>query len=121
MKPTRITPYSLQAPDVVLELKLPGTLPIPLEELADLRAFMQAMLYRAGVGNLRYGSPATRKKYLTRLFKELRAYRKTGNAEHLFNVAVYAWLETMTPEHPNQHFSMAAESATRAEMGGAIA
>ncbi len=82
---------------------------------------MQAMLNRAGVGNLRYGSPATRKRYMTRLGKELRAYRKTGNAEHLFNIGVYAWLETVTPQHLHQFFDMTAESATRGEMGGHIA
>lgn len=120
MRETRLKPFSVTAPETVLEIKLPGTVPIPMEDLADLRRFLQAMVYRAGVGNLRYGSPATRKKYLTRMSKELKAYKATGNAESLFNLAVYAWLETVTPEHRNQHFNMAAESVTRGTMGGAL-
>ena len=112
---------SFHAPPITLELKLSSQLPITPEELAELRAFMQSMLYRAGVGNVRYGPPAARKRYLTRMRKELAAYTKTGNAEHLFNIAVYCWLETMAPQHPKQHWDAAVESATRAEMGGHIA
>lgn len=120
MRSPRLTPYNLMAPETVLEIKLPGTLPIPMQDLVELRAFLQAMLFRAGVGHVRYGSPATQKKYLTRLSKELKAYKETGNAESLFNIAVYAWLESFAPEHKNQHWDMAAESVTRGTMGGAL-
>jgi len=117
----RLKPCHILLPDTVLELRIPGTLPIPMQDLADLRLFMQAMLNRAGVGNLRYGAPASRKKYMRRLALELAAYRKTGNGEHLFNIAVYAWLETVAPQHKHQHFNMAAESVTRGKLGGNIA
>lgn len=119
-EPTRIRPYHFQMPETILELKLPGTLPIPFQDLVEFRAFMQQCLNRAGVGNLRYGPPAVRKKYMTRIRKEFRAYTKTGNAEHLFNIAVYCWLETVQPQHRNQHWDDTAESATRGEMGGNI-
>lgn len=121
MRSTRLKPYRLEAGETILELKLPGTLPISMDDLVDLRAFLQCVVNRAGVGNVRYGEAATRKKYLTRMRKELRAYAKTGNGENLFNVAVYAWLETLRPQHRHFHFNMNAESVTRGEMGGNIA
>ena len=104
-----------------LEINIVDSISLPPDELADFRAFLQSMANRVCVGNLRYGTPAARKRYMTRLSKELKAYRKTGNAESLFNVAVYAWLETVAPEHRNQHWDEAADSVTRGEMRGNIA
>lgn len=123
MNPVRLEAYvaHAQLPATVLELRAPGTMPIPLDELVDLRHFLQEVLNRACIGHQRYGSPAARKKYMKRLQMELADYIKTGNAERLFNIAVYAWLETMAPQHPEQHYNLTAESATRAELGGNIA
>lgn len=121
MRPTRLKPYRLEAGQTIMELAMPGTLPISMDDLVDLRAFLQAVVRRAGVGNLRYGEAATRKQYLTRMKKELRAYTKTGNGEHLFNVAAYAWLETLRPQHRAFHLNALAESVTRKEMGGNLA
>lgn len=67
-------------------------------------------------GHARYGLPDKKAKYLTRLGLELAAYKKTGNAEHLFNVANYAVLEAEAPEHPKFHFDPLAISATRGRM-----
>ncbi len=75
--------------------------------------FAQAMLNRLFVGEVRYGPGKKEQKYLTRLIKELKAYKKTGNAEQLINIANYCILEWMTPEHPKHHFNPAVESVTR--------
>jgi hypothetical protein len=115
------TPPVFFLPEKVLDIRMPGTLPMDPDELVDLQAFLKAVVFRAGVGNVRYGPPATRKKYMTRMGKELKAYQKTGNAEHLLNIAVYCWLETMAPEHKSQHWDSTVESVTRGEMGGNIA
>lgn len=58
---------------------------------------------------------------MTRLSKELKAYRRSGNAEQLMNIAVYAFLESAAPENKLIHWDAAADSATRSEMGGNIA
>lgn len=81
--------------------------------------FTQKMASRISMGHLRYGQPMKELKMLTRLRMELKAYRKTGNMEHLINIANYAWLESEVPENPKFHFDPTAESATRAKMGGA--
>jgi hypothetical protein len=67
-------------------------------------------------GFCRYGNPHKDKKYLTRLSLELKAYKKTGNAEHLFNIANYASLEYYAPENKKFHFNEFASSATRGKI-----
>ena len=109
-------------PDKILEIKIPGSVELDPKTTVEFRAFLQAMTNRRVVGAMRYGDrPKSRQKYMTRLWKEFRAYRKTGNIEHLLNVGVYAFLESVAPEHKAQRWDAAAESATRAEMGGEIA
>lgn len=77
--------------------------------------FLQAMMDRFVQGHFRYGAPHRRKKYLTRLKKELEAYDETGNVEHLMNIANYCYLESECPEHPKSNFDAYAASATRTE------
>lgn len=48
-----------------------------------------------------------------RMEKELAAYKKSGNLEHLYNLANYAFLESCEPEHPAHHYDDTVESATR--------
>jgi hypothetical protein len=48
-----------------------------------------------------------------RLELELKEYKITGNNEHLLNVAVYCWLESMAPENKRFHFDATVDSATR--------
>lgn len=79
------------------------------------QVFAQRMANRLLQGHVRYGLPDRKKLYLTRLKKELAAYEKTGNAEHLINVANYCILECEAPEHPKHHFDPLAMSATRRE------
>lgn len=109
--------------DIVL--KVPDSLPLCNDKSAvEFRYFLQAVANRRCVGAYRYegcDGPDRRKRYMTRLSKELRAYRKSGNVEHLFNIAVYAFLESAAPENRKAHWDAAVESVTRGEMGGNIA
>jgi hypothetical protein len=84
-----------------------------LSNEAAFREFATKMVKRLAQGFARYGAPDRRKKYLTRLVLELRAYRKTGNAEHLYNIANYAHLESIAPEHPKFHHESGVDSVTR--------
>lgn len=79
----------------------------------ECKIFLQMQVNRLLVGSQRYGRPKKSQKYLTRLTKELRAYRKTGNMEQLINIANYALLESIAPENPRFHFDATAESVTR--------
>lgn len=118
----KLPPGQYNTPPYDLGVTIPGSIPLDTQTTLEFRAFLQGMANRRAVGALRYGDrPKTAQKYMTRLGRELKAYRATGNAEHLFNVAVYAFLESVAPEHRNQHWDMAVESVTRADMGGNIA
>ena len=93
----------------------------PGAEWRDFAAFVQKMANRLMVGYFSYevqhGGGATRKnEYKTRLEKEVRAYDRTGNAEHLINAANYCWLESRAPEHPNHHWDAREESVTRGKV-----
>lgn len=67
-------------------------------------------------GHVRYGAPDRRKKYMTRLFLELKAYKKTGNVEQLYNIANYCILESIAPENKKFHFYALADSVTRGKI-----
>lgn len=86
-----------------------------------VKGFLKRMANRLMVGAYRYGSPHSRKKYMSRLTEELKAYKRTGNEEHLLNIANYAWLESQAPENKKFHFDPNAPSATRSKFGGNIA
>ncbi len=83
---------------------------------AAFQEFAQRMANRLAQGHCRYGPPDARKKYMTRLRFELNAYRRTGNAEHLLNIANYAHLECYAPENSKFHFDPRAESVTRGKV-----
>lgn len=80
--------------------------------------FVQAMANRLIQGFTRYGPPDPEKKYMTRMKLELTAYRRTGNMEHLYNIANYCVLEAAAPENKKFHFDGTAESVTRSKLGG---
>lgn len=82
----------------------------------EFHAFLQLQANRFIQGHYRYGEPKKSKRYMTRMSLELKAYRKTGNIEHLANLAVYCGLEVQCPENPKQHFNSFAESVTRGKM-----
>jgi hypothetical protein len=80
------------------------------------KKFAQKMLNRLMVGQWRYGAiKTTQQQFMTRLGKEYQAYKKTGNAEHLINIANYAFLESETPENKRYHFDATATSVTRGD------
>ncbi len=105
---------------MILTLHIPDTLALK-EHTEEYRCYLQAMLNRILVGELRYGPPNRRKRYMRRLTLELEAYRRDGNFEHLLNICNYAYLESVEPENGKLHFDPAAASATREELGGHIA
>lgn len=82
----------------------------------DVKFFLQAQINRLIQGAARYGWPAKKKKYMTRLSMELEAYIKTGNAEHLFNIANYALLEAYSPEHKKHNYNNSVDSVTRGKI-----
>jgi hypothetical protein len=79
--------------------------------------FAQQQANRLAFGYPRYeaaqGGPSKTNRYMTRLGLELRAYRRTGNREHLLNIANYAWLESQAPENNKFHWDKTADSVTR--------
>jgi hypothetical protein len=81
------------------------------------KEFIQKMANRLAQGHARYGPPERRRMYMTRLELEVKAYRKTGNSEHLYNIANYAHLEAYVPENMKFHHDSSADSATRREVG----
>lgn len=105
---------------MILELRIPDTLKLQ-HHTEDYRAYLQAMLNRILVGELRHGPPDRRKRYMQRLSLELKAYRRDGNFEQLLNLCNYAYLESVAPENRKLYFDPAAASATREELGGHIA
>jgi hypothetical protein len=64
-------------------------------------------------GEYRYGPGNREQRYSTRLLREIGAYIKTGNKEHLINVSNYCILESIYPEHENHHYNDEVESVTR--------
>jgi len=85
----------------------------PKADTHALKEFFQKQGNRLQAGHLQYGIPSASKKYMTRLQKEFTAYKRTGNMEHLLNIANYAWLESIAPEHKKFHFDNTADSVTR--------
>ena len=86
---------------------------IPTAMRDHYNLFMNAMSKRILQGHARYGLPDAEKKYATRMQKEVLAYLYTGNAEHLYNIANYAWLESLRPQHKKFHFDATVNSVTR--------
>lgn len=86
---------------------------ISFECAFEWKCFLQLMTNRKQVGGLRYGPPAKKQKYLSRMKKELAAYEKTGNMEQLLNIAVYCFLESEAPENRKFHFDNTVDSVTR--------
>lgn len=79
-------------------------------------SFLQRMINRLIEGQHRYGkhtAKKARRSWILRMRLELEQYESTGDKERLINIANYAWLEQMNPEHPNAHFNRESKSATR--------
>ena len=79
-----------------------------------LKKFFQGMSNRLAIGACRYvKDPDRGAKYMSRMGVELAAYKRTGNAEHLFNIANYAYLEYSKAENPKFHHDPLVDSVTR--------
>lgn len=106
---------------MIIEIHIPDSLiddpRIGRADLASFGYFLQQMANHIVVGHLRYGRPHRRKKYVSRLTKELNVYLKSGNHQQLLNIANYAWLESEKPENPNYHHNPYSDSVTRKEFG----
>lgn len=71
---------------------------------------------RLSQGEYRYGPGNVKQRYMTRMKLEIRAYSKTGNEEHLLNIANYCFLEANFPEHKKHHFDAYVDSVTRGKI-----
>ena len=92
---------------------------VRLDRPGEAVEFLQRLANRIAVGKVRYGNRAASKKYLSRLEVEVKAYKRTRNQEHLYNAAVYCFLEMSCPEDGGRgHFNPEVGSATRGIFGG---
>ncbi len=85
----------------------------PPREADKTKEFLQRMINRMVQGYVRYGEAKVEQRYMTRLIMEVKAYRKSGNAEQLYNIANYALLESIAPENKKFHFDGSVDSITR--------
>ncbi len=85
----------------------------PNSEAIQTQTFLQRMLNRLIQGYVRYGAAKEEQRYMTRLIMEVKAYKKSGNVEQLYNIANYALLESIAPENKRFHFDASVESVTR--------
>ena len=103
---------------MTIELFIPDSLKLDEQTTVEFKAFLQAVVNRRCVGVLRYGDKSVRKKkYMTRLLKEVQHYKANGNFEQLLNVAVYCFLESSAPENKKFHFDATVDSVTREREG----
>ena len=81
--------------------------------------FFQLMINRLIMGGLRYGVHCTKgkKKYdrVASIKKRLEAYNKTGNMEHLVDIANEALCEYTDPSHPKAHFQASDDTGYHTE------
>jgi hypothetical protein len=83
-------------------------------DVQSVKWFMQQMISRLVQGQARYGEAGkTAYPYLSKLKLEVKAYERTGNQEHLINIANYCWLEKNWPEHKKAGFDPTVKSVTR--------
>lgn len=75
------------------------------------------MVNRLGVGVLQYGPASRTQHYAARADVELAAYMRTGNQEHLINVANYCFLEIQAPSVKGAYMDDTVGSVTRGKFG----
>lgn len=102
-----------------MEIRIPASLS-GVRNLRALQQFLQSLVNRLLVGALRYekNGPQPENRYLSRMERELKAYKRTGNMECLLNIANYAFLESQAPENQRFNHDSYAGSNTRREFGG---
>ena len=104
---------------LLIKIKVPPSL-ARVRDLRLLVEWFQQLANRLLVGALRYEihGPQPENMCLSRLRTELKAYERNGNREHLRNLANYAYLESVAPQHPRHHDDPLTRSATRRKFGG---
>lgn len=90
---------------------------LPLSHERQFKEFLQTMVNRRVVGQFRYGKPAASQQYMSRMEKEFKVYKRTGNQEQLINIAVYCFLESIEPENKKFHWDSTVDSVTRKQFG----
>lgn len=103
-----------------MQLNLWWSEKLAVDRIKSFNAFAQAMANRLMQGHARYGEPTKEQHYMSRLTTELQAYKKSGNAEQLFNIANYAYLEFVAPENKKFHHNASVDSVTREKFGGEL-
>lgn len=71
------------------------------------QAFVQEMANRINFGHARHGFPNPEADYWHCMEREVEAYHRTGNKEHLYNIANFCELECRVPSHPKHHYKEA--------------
>jgi hypothetical protein len=95
-------------------ISMPPSIDLDPLHVATFFHFLQLMANRRVQGAIRYGDkPKKKQKYMTRMEKELRAYKQSGNMEQLLNIAVYCWLESEAPQNSKFYFDPSIDSVTR--------
>ena len=83
--------------------------------------FIQKMRNRILVSHYKYGwmkdSYPELADAVACLKQRLELYKKTGNKEHLIDVANFAMIEYMYPRHPNAHFEATDSDASPGLVG----
>lgn len=102
---------------MIFEIYLPDNTPKEKREVLHFKKFLQAMANRIAVGSFRYGDTTVFANYFSRMQLEIKAYKKTGNIEHLYNIANYAWLECIAPENQKSNHDSLVDSVTRKRFG----
>ena len=69
---------------------------------------MVVSFHKYGPVNMNYGQRLV--SAIDNLEKRLELYKETGNIEYLCDVANFAMIEFMYPQHPNRHFNDRSES-----------
>jgi len=111
----------VERPTLKFEIHIPDSLAVPEVEMHHFKIFLQRLANRRAQGWTRYGRINQRQRYMSRLITEARAYKRSGNQEQLYNIAVYAFLESYAPENPKAHFDNEQGSVTRKKFGGGVA
>lgn len=102
-----------------MEIKLFWSDKIKGREYKPCLDFFQKMANRLLMGHVRYGPPKVEQRYMTRMVMEMKAYKRYGNMEHLYNIANYCLLESVAPENKKFCFDAGVDSVTRGKLGGA--
>jgi hypothetical protein len=124
-RPIASTPYQASTPKDTNPAKLviKWTKHVPQDQVSVF--FMQGMVNRMIHGFIKYGH-VMRKEYVPDsipcLVQRLKKYKETGNTEWLIDIANYAMMEFMRPNHKKAHYraTSSEESPGAVLVGGQV-